>query len=366
MPYLIDAHEDLAYNTLTFNRDYRRPVAETRRLEQNTQIPASTGHTLLGWPEFQRGQVALVFSTLFLVPPQHRGGPFERQVYHDYSEAFRLYQEQIDVYHRLAQEHPDQFCLVRSRAELKAALQPWQETPAAPPEITHPVGLLILMEGAEGLRSLDDLEHWWQQGLRLIGPVWAGGRFCGGMYEPGGFTAEGQELLKVMAQLGFTLDISHMNDISALHALDHYPGGVIASHANARALLKGIQGERHLTDAAIRRLVERGGIIGVMPFNRFLQPGWTVKDDRCQITLQLLADHIDHICQLAGNARHVGIGSDFDGGFGWPEVPIEIDTIADLQKLAPVLAGRGYSDEDIAAIFGGNWQAYLERSLPEP
>lgn len=364
MPYLIDAHEDLAYNILTFDRDYRRSVAETRAREKNTEIPAATGDTLLGWPEFQRGQVALVFGTLFLVPPDHQGGPFERQVYHDYDEAFQLYQQQVDLYHRLDREYPDQFRLVRNQAELKAMLAPWDQAPAAPPEVTHPMGVVMLMEGAEGLRSLDDLEYWWQQGLRLIGPVWGGGRFCGGTHKPGGFTAQGRDLLKAMAERHFILDVSHMTDESAQYALDHYTGSVIASHANARALLKGIQGERHLTDAAIRLLVERDGVMGVMPFNRFLRPGWTVNDDRSTITLGVLVDHIDHVCQLAGDARHVGIGSDFDGGFGWPEVPVEVDTIADLQKLAQVLSGRGYSDDDVVAIFGGNWRAYLERALP--
>ena len=149
MPYLIDAHEDLAYNILTFDRDYRRSVAETRAREKNTEIPAATGDTLLGWPEFQRGQVALVFGTLFLVPPDHQGGPFERQVYHDYDEAFQLYQQQVDLYHRLDREHPDQFRLVRNQAELKAMLAPWDQAPAAPPEVTHPMGVVMLMEGAE-------------------------------------------------------------------------------------------------------------------------------------------------------------------------------------------------------------------------
>jgi len=106
-------------------------------------------------------------------------------------------------------------------------------------------------------------------------------------------------------------------------------------------------------------------VMGVLPYNRFLRPDWLNSDDRQLVTLRTLAAHIDHICQLAGNALHAGLGTDFDGGFGWPAVPYEIDTIADLQKLAPVLAEYGYSDESIGNILGNNWRRHLERNLPE-
>jgi membrane dipeptidase len=68
---------------------------------------------------------------------------------------------------------------------------------------------------------------------------------------------------------------------------------------------------------------------------------------------------------MAGDARHAGLGSDFDGGFGLQSVPPEIDTISDLGKLAPLLAERGYSGEDVAAILGGNWIEMLGKALPE-
>ncbi|NMB89700.1 MAG: hypothetical protein GYA17_15175 [Chloroflexi bacterium] len=364
MPLIIDAHEDLAYNILSFNRDYRRPAAETRKLEENTGIPALTGQALLGWPDYQRGQVALVVGTLFIVPDGFKGGDFETLVYRDFDEADRLYHDQYDLYRRLADDNPDMFRLVRSRADLQAVLAPWDAQPAHFPDTTHPVGLVMSMEGAEGIRDPGQLEEWWQLGLRLIGPVWAGSRLCGGTLQPGGFTAEGWAMLDRMQAIGYTLDIAHMTEMSALQALDRYQGTVIASHANARALLKGLPGERHLSDLTIRRLVERDGIIGVVPFNRFLRPGWSRDDDRSLVTLDHLAAHIDYICQLAGDARHVALGTDFDGGFGLPEIPQELDTVADLPALGPVLARRGYSPEDIAAIFSANWRGLLERTLP--
>ena len=83
------------------------------------------------------------------------------------------------------------------------------------------------------------------------------------------------------------------------------------SHANARALLKGVEGERHLTDLTIRRLIERDGVMGVLPFNRFLRPDWSNTDDRQLVTLRTLAAHIDHICQLAGDALPCRAGNRF-------------------------------------------------------
>jgi membrane dipeptidase len=164
-----------------------------------------------------------------------------------------------------------------------------------------------------------------------------------------------------MADLGYGLDIAHMNEISALEALDVYSGAVIASHANAKALLRGADNDRHLSDPVIQHLVERDGVMGVVPYNGFLKPGWRPSDDPQAVTLELLANHIDHVCQIAGNARHVGIGTDFDGGFGYGSIPAEINTIADLQLLGPILAGRGYTDEDITSVYSGNWRRLLER-----
>ena len=275
-------------------------------------------------------------------------------------EAHTLYQAQLDAYHRLVDENPDLFCLLRSQRDLENLLDHWQTEAEA-----HPVGLVILMEGAEGVRHPGELREWWQQGVRTIGPAWAGTRFCGGSGEPGPLTRDGEVLLEGMAELNFTLDLSHMDEQAVLQALDIYPGPIIATHANAKALLKGTETNRHLSDRVIQGLLERGGTIGVMPYNNALLPGWLERGGRASVTLDHLVAQIDYICQMAGNARQVGLGSDFDGGYGVQSVPDGIDTIADLHKLAPLLAQKGYSEADIAGILGGNWQSHLEDILPE-
>jgi membrane dipeptidase len=362
IPLIVDAHEDIAYNMLSFGRDYTRPAAETRRIEidSGSQAPEYTGQSLLGWPEYQHGRVAVIFSTLFATPIRRKTDPGETQAYADYNQAHRLYRTQLDMYHELADRHPDQFQFIATRTHLETVLADWADASRD----NHPVGLVALMEGAEGVRSPSELDEWWEAGLRMIGLAWAGTRFCGGTRDPGPLTDDGRDLLAAMADFGFTLDLSHMDELSARQSLDLYAGPVIASHANAAALLPGYDGNRLLPDEVIRGLIARDGIIGVVPFCAFLKTGWKKGDSRDGISLDTLAAHVDHICQMAGDARHVGLGTDFDGGFGLNAVPVEVDTIADLQKLVPILKGKGYNDEAVAAILGENWLRHLRTYLP--
>ena len=138
----------------------------------------------------------------------------------------------LDVYHRLVDEYPQKFSLIQDTSSLEDHMITWQEETK-----NHPVGLVILMEGAEGVREPAELELWWEKGVRIIGPAWAGTRFCGGTMEPGPLTEEGHALLAGMAEIGFTLDLSHMDEMAARQALGEYPGAIIASHANCAALL---------------------------------------------------------------------------------------------------------------------------------
>ncbi len=358
-PLLIDAHEDLAWNALTFGRDYTRSAHETRRREaqEGSLAPQVNGDTLLGWPEYQAGRVAVVFATLFAAPRRRKMGPWDTQVYGDLLEAHRRYQAQLRFYHQWVKKHPRKFRLITTREDLQETLAHWQNPRAK----AHPVGLVMLMEGAEGVRSTWELDFWWEDGLRIIGLAWVGTRFCGGTGEIGPLTPEGRTMLRAMGRYPYILDISHMDEQAALQALEGYPGPIIASHANAQALVQA-KNNRHLSDQVIRQLIQREGVIGIIPYNRFLDPHWRPGQPR--LPLESVVEQIDYICQLAGNAQHVGLGSDFDGGFGVQQVPAGIDTVADLPALAPLLAQRGYSEADIAAILGGNWARVLEGGLP--
>ncbi|HEX7555675.1 MAG TPA: membrane dipeptidase [Leptolinea sp.] len=362
MPYLIDAHEDLAWDWLCFGTDYSRSLNEIRTTESGEIEEHRGGGTLFGWSEYSRGQVALIFGTYFIAPKKYAGGNWDRAVFSNARDYASLIKESAEYYHRLADRYPEKFRRVFSKHDLAAVLQPWKKevAPSQPP-----MGILNLIEGSEGLGSLAELEEWWQLGARILGPVWAGTRFCGGTHEGKGFTKEGHQLLSALADIGYILDVSHMNDQSASTALDEFAGTVIASHANCRWLLKNPENQRQLSQDNVRRLVERGGVIGVLPYARFLRTDWTPADPDYQASLEDLADHVDAICQTAGSVDHVAIGTDFDGGFGWPNVPVEVNSIADMQKLAPILQNRGYTSAQVEAVFHGNWERILNQALPE-
>jgi membrane dipeptidase len=221
------------------------------------------------------------------------------------------------------------------------------------------------MEGADGVRQPAELPTWFGAGVRILGPAWAGTQYAGGTGEPGPFTRAGRSLLQMMAELGLILDLSHLADKGVEEALEHYPGPLIASHSNARALLSPDDSQRHLSDETIRRIARRKGIIGVVLFKNFVRKGIKSSDPRHLVTLDDVVTQIDHMCQLAGHVNHIGLGSDFDGGFGLEHSPTGLDSIADLPRIGEALGRRGYTATDVEAIMGGNWLNLLRRALPE-
>ncbi len=361
-PLIVDAHCDLAWNMLNFGRDYTRSATDTRAAEKGSMAVRKNGNTLIGWPEYQRGRVTLVFSTLFAAPVRRQDGTWDQQCYADQEDAHRIYRAQLDCYQRLVESQPTRFRLIADRQALSAHLQEWQD----PAGDEHPVGLVILMEGADGIRDVEELAEWYGLGLRLIGLAWAGTRYAGGTREPGPLSVDGRRLLAAMAEFGFILDLSHMDEPAAMEALDLYEGPVVATHVNCLALLPDFPTNRHFSDRLMRGIVERDGIVGSVVFNNFLKSGWSTRGGsrREEVPLERVVAHIDHICQLAGDSRHAGIGSDFDGGFGVESTPPEIETVADLQKIAELLTNQGYAEADIANIMGLNWIRRLGESLP--
>jgi membrane dipeptidase len=360
-PLIVDAHQDMAWNMLTFGRDYTQTVAETRSREEGTLAPTVNGDTLLGWDAYQNGKVALVFSTLYVSPIRSKDGDWDKQSYADAEEAYRLYRNQADTYHRLVEQNPEKFTLIQTQKDLRSLINKWE---GRSNDDTAPVGLVLLIEGADCVRTPDDLAEWWQLGVRIIGLAWGKTRFSGGTGEPGPLTQEGYQLLDGMTEYGFSLDISHMDEEAVLQAFDHFPGRIIASHANPQAFL-GSTHNRFLSDRVLRGLIERDGVVGIVPYNRFLNREWSKGDPRDLVSLDDVVAHIDYVCQLAGDACHVGIGSDADGGFGLQSVPVGIDSIADIQKLVPLLDKKGYSEDDIKSVLGNNWIEFLEGTLPE-
>ncbi len=220
------------------------------------------------------------------------------------------------------------------------------------------------MEGADPIITPAQSEKWFEEGLRFVGLAHYGkSAYAVGTGDAGPLTPAGVELLKEFQRLGMIVDLTHSSDPSFFQALDVFSGPVIASHNNCRAI---IPGDRQYSDEQIKLLVQRNAVIGASFDGWMLYPnykhGQTPKD---AITYADVVNHIDHICQIAGNTNHVAIGSDLDGGFGYEQTPKELTSIADLQLLAPVLKSRGYSDDDVIKIFHGNWLRFFREHLPK-
>jgi membrane dipeptidase len=352
--FIVDAHLDLAYNAISYGRDLRLPLTDIRAAEEHQENARQRGTVLASLPELRTGGIGLAFGTVFALPAGKQSFPGEEQFsYRTADEAFRIAQEQLDYYHRLA----DELAYVRLVGDLNTL----EEVVNSHGDGGEPLlGIVPLMEGADPIREPAEAELWYERGLRLIGLAWDDTRYAAGAWQAGGpLTADGYRLLDVMADLGFILDLTHMSDEASLQALDRYEGTIVASHSNARAIIPTM---RQLSDLQIRRIAERGGVIGIVLANNFLKPELSKSDPKDAVTLQDVVAHIDHMCQLVGDAAHVGIGSDFDGGFGREHVPAEIESAASLPLIAEALKSYGYGPADIAQIMGGNWLALLRRT----
>lgn len=351
---IVDAHEDIAWAALALGRDYRRSALETRRLEEGTEAARRNGRCMLGLPEWLEGHIVVICGSIYLSPKRPQEGVWDPQSYADEEEAFRHANEQMDYYERLA-DQSEQIRLILDRADLESVLSSWDgESPQ--------VGIIPALEGAEPICRSEDVEYWYGRGVRIVGLAWAmGSRYAGGNRAPAPLTDAGHALLEAMAEFGLILDVSHLAEEAFWEIVDRYEGPIVATHSNPRAM---VPGSRQLSDRMISALAERDGVIGVVPYNRFLKPDWSPADGKEAATLQDVGAAIDHICQVVGDAAHVGIGSDFDGGFGAEAAPAGIDTVADLPRIADVLAERGFADTDIAAVIGENWLRVLRAALP--
>lgn len=355
---IVDAHQDIAYNHLVFGREFRRAAWTTRRSEDNSrEMVKWRGVASNGLPDAILGRVAITFGTLFISPAWSK---FARPnfAYETPEQAYRFASQELDYYHRLSDEDR-RVRLIQTQRDLDEVLATWGPDTGIE---DHQFGIMVSMEGADPLRDPHQLDEWYERGLRAIGPAWSETRYAGGTGRPGPLTDLGHELLEAMAERQMLLDLSHLTDEGYLEAVDRYEGPIIASHSNPRHF---VDSGRMLSDKMIERLVERDGVIGIVPLNQFLKKGWVYGDRRDSVTLDTVTGAIDYVCQLTGSARYVGIGSDIDGGFGAESLPWGMDTVTDLWQINDGLARRGYTDEDIRAILGGNFLRKMRACLPD-
>lgn len=355
---VVDAHEDIAFNFYAFGRDYRESAYTKREAERVSEHVARSGIATLGLPDGFVGRVALTFATLFVSPRTTKNVTYIAVTYTTPQEAYRQALRQWDYYQRLTDEDA-RLRLVTRQADLDEVLARWGDDQSLD---NAQQGMVLLMEGADPIIEPKQFEEWYERGVRVVGLAWGRTRYSGGTGEPGGLTPAGRELLDILASYNVVLDLSHLAEQACSEALDAYEGeAIIASHSNPRRF---VDTDRHLSDDMIRRLAERDGVMGVVLYNYFLNREWYSRRPRHELPFSRVIDVIDYICQLTGSSAHVGIGSDFDGGFGLADIPEGFDTVADLWKIGAGLRERGYSDDDVAAVLGGNMLRKLRQVLP--
>jgi len=358
---IIDAHLDLSWSALQWSRDLTQPLAAVRAAEAHMTDHRGRGRGTVTLPEMRAGRIGACLATVLartkpqVCPPagfNRRDLDFRVQ-----AQTYAMAQGQLAYYRALEQQ--EQLRFIRTSADLR---QHWDAWTAAPD--SEPLGIILAMEGADPILSPAQAEAWFADGLRCLGMAHYGpGVYAYGTGGEGPLTPAGRDLLHELEQLGMIVDLTHCAEPGFFEVLDRFSGPVHASHNMCRAL---VPADRQFSDEQIRALIERKAVIGMALDGWMLYPGWKVGQTSNEvISLEDVANHVDYVCQIAGNAKNVGIGSDLDGGFGYEQTPRELNTIADLQKLDGVLKTRGYSDADIDGIFYGNWLRFFSEHLPK-
>ena len=352
--FVLDAHLDLSMNALEWNRDLTRPLPEINKREENLTDKPDRGKATVSLPELRKGNIGLVVATQiarYVKPESDLPG------WNSPAQAWAQTQGQLAWYK--AMEEAGEMRMIKSKTDLEAHMKAWDT-------VKHTIGYILSLEGADSIVEGSYLEKAWESGLRAIGPAhYREGRYANGTNSTGKMNPNGLDLLKEIERLGIILDMTHLCDDAFWQAIEYYSGPLWASHNNAR---KFVNHNRQYSDEQILAIIERGGVIGAALDAWMLVPDWergvsTPENTGC--SLEQVVDNIDHVCQLAGNANHAGIGSDLDGAFGREQCPYDLKTIADLQKISILLGKRGYLASDIEKIMSGNFLNFLRKNLPQ-
>jgi membrane dipeptidase len=352
--FTIDAHLDLSMNAMEWNRDLRKPVFEIRESEKELNDKPDRGKGTVAFPELRAGEIGLVVATQIA---RYAGPGNPLPGWHSPEQAWAQTQAQLAWYKEM--EACGEIKMIKDLDALDAHVDLWMNTPGK----KKPVGFILSLEGADSLVTLNHLERAYEYGLRAIGPAHYGpGRYANGTDSTGHLNENGKALLKEMERLPIILDATHLCDDAFWDAMEIFHGDVWASHNNSRTL---VNHNRQFSDEQIKILIERDAVIGAALDAWMLVPRWIrgkSEPKQMNCSLEKAIDSIDHICQLAGNALHVGIGSDLDGAFGKEQCPYDLETIADLQKIPALFAARGYSDTDTQNLMYGNWLRFLRNA----
>ncbi len=354
--FTIDAHLDLAMNAMEWNRDLRETVKHIRESEQEMNYKPDRGLGTVSFPALRNGNIGLVVATQIARVETPGTGI---KGWASPEQAWAQTQGQLEWYR--AMEEVGELIQIKNNKELESHIDLWNNEKT---NEKKPIGYILSLEGADSIVNLDYLHRAHANGLRALGPAHYGpGRYANGTNSTGHLNEMGKALLKEMNQLNMILDVTHLCDDAFWDAMELYDGTIWASHHNCRSL---VDHNRQLSDDMVKALIQRNAVIGGALDAWMMVPNWVRGESTpllMNCDLEKLVDHMDHICQLAGNCDHIGIGTDLDGAYGKEQCPHDIDTIADINKLPDLLNKRGYAQDDIQQVMHGNWLRIFRNSI---
>jgi membrane dipeptidase len=358
----IDMHADTVQRMLDEHADINRRLAD--------------GH--LDGVRMKEGGLDAQFFSIWVEPELYGGGG---------QSAIARADRQIEAVRALAAEHPETWELATTAGDVRRIAGE---------------GKLAALMGLEGGYAIDErlenVERYYRLGVRYMSPAWSvstswAGSSGDAVGQSRGLNEFGRQVVREMNRLGMMVDVSHVSDKTFWDIINTSTRPVIATHSACRAIAPVA---RNLDDEMIRALAKTGGVVNVIFYPEFLEPGWSAKKkqvdaeiepqvrqasaaepggaaqkklarDRVRVreyarrlppvTVSRIVDHIDHIVKLVG-VDAVGIGSDFDGV---QATPADLSTVADLPNLTKELLRRGYTEEDVDKILGGNMLRVMEQ-----
>lgn len=352
--FILDAHLDLAMNSMEWNRDLRLPVNDIRSSERGMKDKAGRAMNTVSLDAMRKGNIGICVATQIA---RYVKADNPLPGWNSPQQAWAHTQGQLAWYKAMVEE--GEMFQITDLESLEGHLGNWSDTALE----KKPIGFILSLEGADSIVEPSWLEKAYETGLRAIGPAHYGpGTYAQGTNASGGIGSRGEELLRLIEKLGLILDVTHLCDDSFWDTMNLYSGPLWASHSNCRSL---VNHNRQFSDEQLKELIQREAVIGIALDAWMMIPGWVKgrsNPEKMGLTLEHMVYHIDHICQLSGNSERVGIGTDLDGGFGKEQSPADLDTIADLQKLPALLNKRGYSVRDIHNIMHGNFLRFLRKT----
>ena len=320
---VVDTHNDTVLHLIKsppFIASGASPLPPRRTLGERSE------HGQIDIPRIEEGGVDCLLFAMYVSPL--------------YTARLRRLMQMLDAFTMEVERYPDMIAVATNYRQIMKTVKDGK------------IAAVITVEGGEPLEgSIEALRTIYRLGARSLTLTHFPRNELGdgsGADSGSHLTEFGREVVQEMNRLGMLVDISHLNETGFWDVIELSKDPVVATHSNCKALCSH---HRNLTDDQIKALAEKGGVMNLSFCAGFIKDGVGFGDPEAlkKVTVEDWLDHLDHAVELVGTS-HVGVGSDLDGGCGFPG----LDDVTKFPSLTEGLVSRGYSDEDIEKILGAN------------